>query len=199
MTGIVARLNLIQGGFNLLPEGVQVAEIRKFKTPGNRPEDLISCLGRTSRTAGKGQKIRRNLWIPPHSLITQGNPDFNPLGFHSQLHFDAAQEKDFHGNPASTSYPLHSKNSKGKKAPVLWEKDTKVGVTSICILLDWLAVEGNYWRWRGDTKHGSTKSALANEILALMVDAGITHQDNKGIQTRIQDLQLSYSKACDYL
>ncbi|PLW06996.1 hypothetical protein PCASD_25019 [Puccinia coronata f. sp. avenae] len=32
-----------------------------------------------------------------------------------------------------------------------------------------------------------------------MAKAGITHQENKGIQTRIQDLQTSYGKACDYL
>ncbi|PLW56575.1 hypothetical protein PCANC_01468 [Puccinia coronata f. sp. avenae] len=91
--------------------------------------------------------------------------------------------------------PSTQKTPKEKKAPVSWEKDSEAGVSSIRILLDWLAVEGNYWRWRGNKKHGSTKSALANKILALMVDAGITHQDNKGIQTRIQDLQLSYSKA----
>jgi hypothetical protein len=102
---------------------------------------------------------------------------------------DAAQEKDFHGNPASTSYPLHSKNSKGKGSTSLVGEDGKAGVSSIHILLDWLAVDENYWCWQGDTKHGSTKSALANKILALMVDDGITHQDNKGIQTRIQDLQ----------
>ena len=39
---------------------------------------------------------------------------------------------------------------------------------------------------------------MANEILNEMEKAGITHQDNKGIQTRIQDLQKNYRKAHDY-
>ncbi|PLW09979.1 hypothetical protein PCANC_13261 [Puccinia coronata f. sp. avenae] len=36
-------------------------------------------------------------------------------------------------------------------------------------------------------------------ILTLMAQAGITHQDNKGIQTKIEELQTSYSKGSDFL
>ena len=32
-----------------------------------------------------------------------------------------------------------------------------------------------------------------------MVKSGITHRDVKGIQTKIQELQTSYGKACDFL
>jgi hypothetical protein len=32
-----------------------------------------------------------------------------------------------------------------------------------------------------------------------MAQAGITHQDNKGIQTKIEELQTSYSKGSDFL
>ncbi|KNZ56184.1 hypothetical protein VP01_2474g2 [Puccinia sorghi] len=55
------------------------------------------------------------------------------------------------------------------------------------------------FRWRGDNKGGATKSTLAAGILAEMVDAGITHRDTKGIQTKIQELQASYTKASNFL
>ncbi|KAA1122118.1 hypothetical protein PGTUg99_028641 [Puccinia graminis f. sp. tritici] len=101
--------------------------------------------------------------------------------------------------PASTPTTTPSNPPKKKKAPVAWEKDGEGGNSSIIILLDWLATEGNYQRWRGDTKNGSTKAALANEILADMAEVGITHRDNKGIQTKIQELQQAYSKASYFL
>ncbi|KAA1075420.1 hypothetical protein PGT21_050309 [Puccinia graminis f. sp. tritici] len=101
--------------------------------------------------------------------------------------------------PAPPTPVANATQSKKKKTPVLWDKDGTDGFTSIRILLDWLAVEGNYQRWRGDTKSGSTKAALANEILSLMADCGITHRDNKGVQTKIQELQNAYSKASDFL
>jgi hypothetical protein len=43
------------------------------------------------------------------------------------------------------------------------------------------------------------KSALANKISAILIASGINHQDNKGIQTKIQELQNSYSKAINFL
>ena len=86
-----------------------------------------------------------------------------------------------------------------KKPPILWDKDGTDGISSIRILLDWLAAEGNYERWRGDNKKGLTKAGLANEILELMKAAGITHRDSKGIQTKVQELQTAYGKASDFL
>ncbi|PLW28281.1 hypothetical protein PCASD_20232 [Puccinia coronata f. sp. avenae] len=102
-------------------------------------------------------------------------------------------------NPSGNVPQTPTSQSRPKKAPVSWEKDGTDGNSSIRIVLDWLAVEGNFQRWRGDTKGGLSKSALANEILDKMAKAGITHWDNKGIQMRIQDLQTSYGKAHDYL
>ncbi|POV97687.1 hypothetical protein PSHT_14458 [Puccinia striiformis] len=58
-------------------------------------------------------------------------------------------------------------------------------------------VDGNFARWRGN-KTGSTKQAIANEILALLVGAGITHRNQKGVLTKIQELQSSYMKASDF-
>jgi hypothetical protein len=102
-------------------------------------------------------------------------------------------------NPSGNVSQTPASQNRPKKAPVLWEKDGTNGNSSIRMVLDWLAVEGNFQRWRGDTKGGLSKSALANEILDGMAKAGITHRDNNVIQTRIQDLQISYGKARDYL
>ncbi|PLW50923.1 hypothetical protein PCASD_01127 [Puccinia coronata f. sp. avenae] len=76
-------------------------------------------------------------------------------------------------NPSGNFSQTPASQNRPKKAPVSWEKDGTDGNSSIRIVLDWLAVEGNFQR--------------------------ITHRDNKGIQTRIQDLQISYGKARDYL
>ncbi|KAI9628580.1 hypothetical protein KEM48_011536 [Puccinia striiformis f. sp. tritici PST-130] len=80
---------------------------------------------------------------------------------------------------------------------VAWDKDGENGITSIRVLLDWLSVDGNFARWCGN-KTGSTKQAIANEILALLVGAGITHRNQKGVLTKIQELQSSYMKASDF-
>lgn len=70
---------------------------------------------------------------------------------------------------------------------------------SIQILFNWLAFKENYSCWHGDTKTGATKSGLEKEILLKMAGAGITHRDKKGIKTKLQDLQHSYSKASNFL
>ncbi|KAH9468487.1 hypothetical protein Pst134EA_009030 [Puccinia striiformis f. sp. tritici] len=68
------------------------------------------------------------------------------------------------------------------------------------ILLDWLTTEGNFERWRGDVQGGLTKEASAAEIIAIYAENGIHHQNcNKDVRSKIQELQDSYSKACDWL
>ncbi|KNZ52915.1 hypothetical protein VP01_33g8 [Puccinia sorghi] len=93
-------------------------------------------------------------------------------------------------NVKTTSNP--TPQEKQKKPAVPWDKDGQDGQSSIRIILDWLGTEGNYAKWRGDTKGGATKTTLANEILGEMTKNGITHRDAKGIQTKIQELQASY-------
>jgi len=103
-----------------------------------------------------------------------------------------------HPHPAP---PSETPQSQQKKLPIPWDTDgEQEGQSSIGIVLEWLSVEGNYQRWRGhNTLGGTTKTALADEILAQMTDAGITHRDSKGIQTKIHELQTAYEKARDFL
>ncbi|KNZ61983.1 uncharacterized protein VP01_1328g3 [Puccinia sorghi] len=100
--------------------------------------------------------------------------------------------------PSIPALPRRTPLSRQKQAPISWEKNGPDGTSSIYIILEWLAVDGNYQRWQGDNK-GATKSTLAVGILAEIVDSSITHQDTKGIQTKIQELQASYTKASNFL
>ena len=99
----------------------------------------------------------------------------------------------------NSSTPTPTPQAKQKKPAVPWDKDGQDGQSSIQIILDWLGTKGNYQKWRGDTKGGATKTALATKILAEMKKNGINHRDAKGIQTKIQELQISYGKASDFL
>ncbi|KAI9631208.1 hypothetical protein KEM48_013137 [Puccinia striiformis f. sp. tritici PST-130] len=50
----------------------------------------------------------------------------------------------------------------------------------------------------GSAWMGTAPDAIANEIIALLVEAGITHRNQKGVLTKIQELQSSYMKASDF-
>jgi hypothetical protein len=104
--------------------------------------------------------------------------------------------------PSSTAPAANSTTSSGakqKKAAVAWDKDGRDGQNSYRILLDWLAVKGNYKRWQGDNKGGATKTAFANKILLEMRNASMTHCNAKGIQTKVKELTVSHGKACNFL
>ncbi|KAI7959867.1 hypothetical protein MJO29_004935 [Puccinia striiformis f. sp. tritici] len=100
--------------------------------------------------------------------------------------------------------PAKSPAVSSRKKPISWEKDGVdkdgvVGFSSMQILLDWLTTEGNFERWRGDIQGGLTKEALAAEIITIYAENGIHHRNNKDVRSKIQELQDSYSKACDWL
>ncbi|KAI7942128.1 hypothetical protein MJO28_012155 [Puccinia striiformis f. sp. tritici] len=100
--------------------------------------------------------------------------------------------------------PAKSPAASSRKKPISWEndgvdKDGVVGFSSMQILLDWLTTEGNFERWRGDIQGGLTKEALAAEIITIYAENGIHHRNNKDVRSKIQELQDSYSKACDWL
>ncbi|KAH9446003.1 hypothetical protein KEM48_004600 [Puccinia striiformis f. sp. tritici PST-130] len=100
--------------------------------------------------------------------------------------------------------PAKSPAASSRKKPISWEndgvdKDGVVGFSSMQILLDWLTTEGNFERWRGDIQGGLTKEVLAGEIITIYAENGIHHRNNKDVRSKIQELQDSYSKACDWL
>ncbi|KAA1106225.1 hypothetical protein PGT21_031287 [Puccinia graminis f. sp. tritici] len=101
--------------------------------------------------------------------------------------------------PAATQNSTQVPSSRSRKTPVSWEKDGFDGFSSMRLLMDWLTTPGNFVRWRGDKQKGLNKEALAGEIVLILVEHGIHHRNNKDIRTKIQEIQDSYSKACDWL
>ncbi|KNZ58323.1 hypothetical protein VP01_1952g2 [Puccinia sorghi] len=73
-----------------------------------------------------------------------GNQQFLQRGqFPTQLPKTACQAKDPQIGPEKLPQPRPK-----FKAPLLWGKDGQGGLSSICIILDWLAVNGNYQNWQ---------------------------------------------------
>ncbi|PLW34267.1 hypothetical protein PCASD_17900 [Puccinia coronata f. sp. avenae] len=157
----------------------------RFQVPGNcqKPRQKTFC----PRSPGSPATV---LLFSPSHTCTHSQPPSN-------VQMPPKKTKTPNPSGENPTTPTQSQ-PKPKKQPILWEKDGKDGNSSMCILLDLLATEGNYQQWRRNNKGGLSNTTLANEILNEMEKAGITHWDNKGIQTRIQDLQKQYGKACKY-
>ncbi|KAI7944446.1 hypothetical protein MJO28_010141 [Puccinia striiformis f. sp. tritici] len=85
-----------------------------------------------------------------------------------------------------------------KKKSVAWDSDGDGVQTSMRILLNWLGTDQNYFRWRGKGS-GTTKVALANEILLELAEVGIEHRNIKGITNKVTELQGSYASASDLI
>ncbi|KAI7933177.1 hypothetical protein MJO29_016998 [Puccinia striiformis f. sp. tritici] len=85
-----------------------------------------------------------------------------------------------------------------KKKSVAWDSDGDGVQTSMRILLNWLGTDQNYFRWRGNGS-GTTKVALANEILLELAEVGIEHCNIKGITNKVTELQGSYASASDLI
>lgn len=83
-----------------------------------------------------------------------------------------------------------------------WHNDGTDGTaSSLSVLLDWLATEGNYSKWRGgDKQSGETKAVLAAQIAARIHEGGVTHvRKPKDIITKIGQLEQSFRDAVDFL
>ncbi|KAG9397811.1 hypothetical protein AC1031_016605 [Aphanomyces cochlioides] len=81
-----------------------------------------------------------------------------------------------------------------------WDNDgVNGGPTSLQVLLEWLTVEGNYHKWRGGDRSGLTKEALCGQIVGRLVDVGIAHRKPADIRDKIQNLEMQYRTAVDWL
>ncbi|POW11822.1 hypothetical protein PSHT_08284 [Puccinia striiformis] len=98
-----------------------------------------------------------------------------------------------------TTTPTSTPAPKKKKA-VPWEKDAvNPGFSSMQILLDWITAPGNFEKWRGKKGEGVSKEFLASQILQKMVAQGINHRIARDIRTKIQEIQTSFTIACNFL
>lgn len=106
---------------------------------------------------------------------------------------------------SSSPLPTAAVNRKGQPKKfhrILWDSDaaTRDGMTSIGVLLAWLAAPGNYERWRdGKSQFGETREALCSQIKAEMARHGILHRENANIRTHLSELERSFDNATAWL
>ncbi|KAK1948453.1 hypothetical protein P3T76_000742 [Phytophthora citrophthora] len=82
-----------------------------------------------------------------------------------------------------------------------WTSDHvgKGGKSSMGVLLDWLAVPGNYDRWRQCTRGKRSHQPLADEILGRLQAEGLVHRTASQVRTKIAELEHSYREAAERL
>ncbi|OWZ07756.1 hypothetical protein PHMEG_00019813 [Phytophthora megakarya] len=83
----------------------------------------------------------------------------------------------------------------------MWNNDgPDTTVNSLSVVLDWFTTEGNYAKWRGETKQGQTKTILAVEICNVIKEKKIrAKRSPKGVITKVGKLENSYREAVDCL
>ncbi|KAI9604678.1 hypothetical protein KEM48_002433 [Puccinia striiformis f. sp. tritici PST-130] len=113
------------------------------------------------------------------------------------------KKKNSTATPAALETPTITPTSTAaskKKKPIPWDKDAvEPGFSSMQILLDWIQEPGNWRSWRGKKGAGVSKEVLANQILEELAGKGIHHRVPRDIRTKIQELQTSFTSACDWL
>ncbi|KAI7848218.1 hypothetical protein BDC45DRAFT_524030 [Circinella umbellata] len=85
--------------------------------------------------------------------------------------------------------------SKGKKPYKSWLKDgVNGGMSSMDILIHWLANKTNYSKWRGGDNNAerTPKKVLLEEIIERMRQVGIYHRLPKDVASKISTLQSNY-------
>lgn len=73
------------------------------------------------------------------------------------------------------------------------------GKSSMGVLLDWLAVPNNYSRWCSASKSNTSRSAVADEIVRLLHDAGLTDRTPAQVVIKIAELERAYREAAERL
>ena len=86
---------------------------------------------------------------------------------------------------------------------VSWHNDGKNGVddpnSSLKILLDWLTVESNFQKYRGDNKTGLTKSRICADLAKAMNEAGVRNpRDGPSVRAKIGCMEANFKKAYDW-
>jgi hypothetical protein len=91
----------------------------------------------------------------------------------------------------------------GSEQRILWTRDGRNGptdpVNSMSVLIDWLATDGNFSRFRGNNG-GETKLAICQEIADLMKEKGIVaERTGKLILDKIAVIEKSFKVAHDWI
>ncbi|KAI9267899.1 hypothetical protein BDA99DRAFT_417968, partial [Phascolomyces articulosus] len=91
--------------------------------------------------------------------------------------------------------------SKGKKPYKSWLKDgVNGGMSSMDVLIHWLADKTNYSKWRGGDNNAerTPKKVLLEEIIERMRQVGIYHRLPKDVASKISTLQSNYRTAREW-
>ena len=101
----------------------------------------------------------------------------------------------------TTTATTTSSVSKGKKPYKSWLKDgVNGGMSSMDILINWLANKANYSKWRGGDNNAerTPKKVLLEEIIEQMRQVGIYHRLPKDVASKISTLQSNYRTAREW-
>lgn len=84
----------------------------------------------------------------------------------------------------------------------LWTDDASADgkQSSLDVVLGRLTTERNYDAYRGGAhQSGKTKEVLCDDVVAELKAQGITHRSNSDVRTKLNELEHSYRRACDWL
>ncbi|KAJ1556871.1 hypothetical protein HK096_010347, partial [Nowakowskiella sp. JEL0078] len=87
---------------------------------------------------------------------------------------------------------------------LLWDRDavSSNGQTALDVLVDWLAVEGNYAKYKSGFKGtqnkllegGHSKTSILNEIVQLIEKAGLPKHTNSSVEKKITSLVSKFNE-----